>query len=682
MRSFPLFVGVVLTCASAAKAVVTLPDLFSDHAVLQASDSTPVWGKANPGEKITVALGETQAVVIAHSDGKWLAHLNLKNSRPGPFTLIVHGENHLTVSDVMVGQVWLCSGQSNMAFPLSKAIGGKEEVAGPSNLMLRQFQVESKSSPFPLAEARGKWTVATSQTSGSFTAVGYYFGKRLQQELNTPVGLLHASWGGSCIEAWMSAEGLRSNPDLKAGAENVMAAFAAHQKFSESYRQWQVQTRREDKPPVSPSRFAGPDVDESNWKTVILPGLFSRVGLPDTGAVWLRRKIVIPPTASGQSFDIFLGDPHDAVQVYWNGNKIGEGTTDNTIHRYTVGGGLVTSGEGILTIRVFSSAGEGGILAGPRFAIGMGGKDLPLSGEWRATVEYSLSAPDTAALDKFPKRPSIPQFSIPTFNLQNIATYLYNGMIHPLIPYAIAGSIWYQGEQNLGNARQYESALPLLIFDWRTKWGCDFPFLFCQLPNYGSRIPDPEKSVKSSWAEIREGQTKALALPKTGAAILIDVGEAGNVHPTDKKTPGERLAWVALAKVYGRDFFASGPTFEELRREGNKLRVCFQNAHGGLFAKRSPLSKCNSSIDSEVEGFVICGEDRRWQWANAKIEGDTVLVWADGIAEPRNVRYAWADNPLCNLFDGAGLPAAPFRTDDFSGVTDAKHYGDLQPDTH
>lgn len=682
MRLFSCLLGTALVFAPIARAAVTLPDLFSDHAVLQASRNTPIWGKAEPGEAVAVTLGPVQSAVTANHNGTWQARLDLSAVGPGPFTLTVQGKNLLTVSDVAVGQVWLCSGQSNMEFPLARSGGGKEEVERSANPMLRQFHVDLKASPIPLAEAHGKWTVAGSQSAGSFTAVGYYFGKRLQRELNTPVGLLNASWGGSCIEAWCSAEGLDVDLDLKEGRKKVMAAYADFQNFSQSYKQWQTRTQREDKPTADPLLFAGLTIAEPDWKSVTLPGLFSSSGLPDTGAVWLRRKIVISPEAASQPLDIFLGDPRDAVQIYWNGKKIGEGNAETTIQRYKVGGGLVVPGDNVIAIRVFSPARGGGILGGPRFSIDMRGKTLTLAGEWLAKAEYKLAPPDAAALESFPKRPAPPTFHIPTFNEQNIATYLFNGMIHPILPYAIAGTAWYQGEQNLGYARQYETAFPLLIADWRARWGWEFPFLFCQLPNYGSPIADAEKSVKGSWPELREGQTKSLALPKTGEAVLIDVGEAGNIHPANKKEPGERLARIALATVYGREIVCSGPTFDAMEREKGKIRVHFRNIDRGLVSKLPPLSPNDPSIRSEVEGFVICGEDRKWRWAKAKIEGTTVLVWADSLADPREVRYAWADNPSGSLYNGASLPAAPFRTDDFPGVTDTQRYGDVPHAIH
>lgn len=668
--------------AAALRADVTLPAIFSDHMVLEKAAKVPVWGKADPGEEVAVTLGGQTAKAIADANGKWKAVLNLAESGPGPFEVTVKGKNEIKISDVVVGEVWVASGQSNMEWSLQKDANGAAEIAASANPLFRQFLVTKATSAEPLDNCQGTWTVASPQTAGAFSAVGYYFGKTLQNDLKVPVGLISTYWGGTPSEAWTSAEALDSVPDLKAARERI-ATLAREisgikQKFAAGMAAWLKENNREDKPAADTSAYAAPGASTEGWVTVNLPGSLDAPGLPKAGAVWLRKDIDVPTVPPKLSLNLGTMDAFDTI--YWNGEPIGGiSYTDYPGTGFVQrGGGLeipaakIKQGKNTLAIRVFEP------LAPAVFAGNMAAGTIALKGEWLAKAESELPALDKAKVASAPAR-----FQAPP-QPQSSPSQLFNGMINPIIPYAISGIIWYQGEANAGRAVQYRTAFPLMITDWRTKWQQgDIPFYFCQLANYMDKTDAPGDSA---WAELRDAQSATLSLPNTGRAVLIDVGEAKDIHPRNKKDVGERLAKIAFAKDYGKAIPYSGPVFESAKVEDGKIRVKFTHTDGGLVAKPLPATYdlttaaqqtaplTRNSPNSEVEGFAICGADRKWVWADAKIDGDSIIVSSDKVAAPVAVRYAWANNPTCNLSNGAGLPASPFRTDDFPLSTTAAKF--------
>lgn len=646
--------AVLFFVASALRADVVLPDLFSDRAVLQASAKTPVWGSASPGETVRVTLGAVSASARADDSGRWRVDLDLTKVGPGPFELVAEGRNRTVATDVLVGQVWLCSGQSNMEWPLRSTTGGADEAARAGNPSLRHFKCANVASPVPLRDAKGMWSVSSPRSAPDFSATAYYFGSRIQRELGAPVGLINASWGGTPVEAWIRPDAFDADADLKAGAQKAREDAVAFKNYLRDYRAWIASQKREDRS-FDAAAFITVGADAANWTRVTLPGALSAAGLPDAGTVWIVKKITLPESAVGSALRVFLGDARDSVRLYWNGAPCGEGGPEKTLHDYSIGAKHVTSREGVLAVRIHAPAGGAGIAAGAeRFRIDFKGGNQPLAGEWLARAEYGFSGVPTAVA---PVRPSRPRGD------NNVAGYLFDGMIRPLIPTALAGVIWYQGEHNWDRGWQYRTAFRLMIQDWRAQWGGgDLPFYFCQLPNYGASSAKPGFS---NWAEVRESQAAALALPATGMAVLIDVGEAGNIHPGDKRSVGERLALQALAGVYGRPVVANGPVYASHTIEGGRARIVFSNADHGLATKPA---------GSAVKGFSVCGADRRWEWAEARIEGDSVVVWSPAVSTPVAVRYAWADNPECTLFNGAGLPAAPFRTDDYPASSFNRKY--------
>ena len=685
MNRPPLIPRIPLAMASALliplsslslKGDVTLPSLFSDHAVLQKSAHVPVWGKADPGEKVTVTFDGHTTTTTANEKGKWSLELDLKDSPTGPFALMVEGKNRITLSDVLVGEVWLASGQSNMEWPLKNTAGAAGEIARSSNPMLRQFFVRKKDSHEPLDEAEGKWVAASPETSGEFGAVAYYFSKKLQHDLQVPLGVIHSSWGGTPIEAWTSDVALDSVPDLKEcrlRLDNEVADYPPKkQAWVEAMRGWLMETGRADHPVIDTEKFAGTNVDTSSWIPVTLPGEVKAAGLPSTGAVWLRKEIVIPTALMNKPLEPwFRLDGFDTV--YWNGKKIA-GTTFETFDGegsvrkggdYSIPVGEIRGETNVVAIRLFEPISPARFLTS--FTIG----GVPYDGAWMAKSEYELPAP--------PADKPAPQPLKMATESQNCPCHLYNGMIHPLQPYAIRGVIWYQGESNANRAFQYRTAFPLMIADWRRQWGReDLPFYYCQLANHHDKVSEPGESA---WAELRDAQSSALRLKNTGQALLIDLGESANIHPTNKKDPGERLALIALARDYGKTIPYSGPVFDSMSITDGNAVLSFTHTEGGLVARplpdtqmiNSPLNKTaplvRNSPGSQLEGFAICGVDKKWYWADARIEGGTVIVSSEHVPSPVAVRYAWADNPTCNLYNGAGLPACPFRTDDFTPLT-------------
>jgi len=669
-RAVISFAAVASALPGAASAAVKLPAIISDHMVLQKAGKVPIWGKADPGEEVTVTIDGKTAKAVAGPDSRWMASLNLENSAPGPFVMTVEGKNKLSISDVVVGEVWIASGQSNMVFLLRATTGGKDEAAQSANPLLRFFLVSKTASPEPQGDTEGRWLAAAPETSGEFCATGYYFGKNLQRELQVPVGVVQSSWGGTPVEAWISPKAIDSVPALKTARERLWAADREYPQlkktFVEGMTKWTKDNNREDRRPSDVSTFAGMDVSPEGWVPVKIPGPVAGGGLPQAGTVWLRKDITVRNTGENVQLNLPI-DGYDSV--YWNGSLIKQTTFQNfsgsrAVRKYDIPPDKLKEGRNVLAIRLYEPVGPAEFTAPPLAGL------TPLSGEWSAKPEYAF--PPLEAEKSAPKPPADP------VSPNHVASYLFNGMIAPILPYAMSGVVWYQGETNADRAWQYRTAFPLLISDWRKQWQREFPFYFCQLANFKPKKPVPEES---SWAELREAQSQALKLPNTGEAVLIDIGEAADIHPKNKKDVGDRLAKIALANHYGRKIPFSGPVYQSMKIEGGKIRLTFAPGAGGLVAKPLPATYdvktiagktaplVRNSPASELEGFSIRGADRKWVWANAKIDGNSVVVWSDEVANPVAVRYAWADNPTCNLYNEAGLPAAPFRTDDDPAVT-------------
>lgn len=595
--------------------------------------------------------------------------------------MVVAGNNRVAIEDVVVGEVWLCSGQSNMEWMLSGAEDAEVELSRPPNPRLRQFTIKRSAAKTPQDDCVGSWTVAGPETSERFSALAYHFGRKIASETGRPVGVINASWGGSPIEHWLSETAVAGSPELHSSQQRNLereSRFASELGgYAELGRQWSAKFGREDRPTSDVARFtaltaAGGAIP---WATTVLPENLAGAVKQRSGAIWLRRLVRVPKSIKTigleRGFLVSFGAFAGFDQVFWNGVKIGESSWAKPPpaggRRYAVPPNLLRPGEeATLAIRIFNPLNTGFALSVPEGAAFLA-DTTDLRGEWQVAEEFGLPDLPPRALEEYPR--TVPRAPL-------VASRLFNGLIAPVAGYALRGFVWYQGESNTGRAGQYATTFPAMIRDWREHWGMgDLPFYFCQLANANAKLTSPGESA---WAELREAQAKALMLPATAQAILIDIGEADDLHPRNKREAAERVARLALAHDYQRDVVTSGPVFHSLHIEGDKARVRFSSIAGGLVARRLPnvyqprstlprtLPLQRHSPTGPLEGFALCGNDRRWVWADqAVIDGDSVIVSSRSVPAPTAVRYAWADNPTVNLYNGAGLPAAPFRTDTF-----------------
>lgn len=655
-----------LAIGSMALAEVKLPAIISDNMVVQRGRTdVPIWGWADPGERVRVQLGDQGTTGVTNDKGEWFVTADLPQGK-GPFNLTIEGKNKIIIHNVLVGEVWLCTGQSNMEFQLRNTKDAPKEIASADYPEIRLFMVQHATAATPQTQCKGAWVVCTPQTAGSFSAVGYFFGREVHQQEKVPVGLIGSYWGGTPAEAWTSIEGLKSKEELQPIVERYETALrdypTAKAKYDAALKEWKESVYRKDPGNKGVDQgWAKADFDATDWPKMDLPGFWEETAGDFDGAVWFRREVQLPDDWENRDLRLSLGPIQDFDVAYFNGQEVGamDPTTaqpERVSRDYRVRAELVKAGRNVIAIRVFNRAGSGGFRAKPAEMIlvrsGEPAASVPLAGEWRYKIEVKLAAATSQELRAMPRPPMGPES--PTS-----PTTLFNGMIQPLIPYAFRGAIWYQGESNAPRAEQYRTLLPTMIADWRKRWGQkEMPFGIVQLANYRVRKEEPGES---DWAELREAQTMTAKQPGNGMAVIIDIGDANNIHPTNKQDVGHRLALWALATVYGKSIEYSGPTYESMAVEGDKIRLKFSHIGGGLVAKGEKLT-----------GFAIAGEDKKFVWADAKIDGDSIVVSSAEVKSPVAVRYAWANNPECNLYNKADLPAGPFRTDAWEGMTAGK----------
>jgi sialate O-acetylesterase len=627
-------------------AAVTLPGIISDNMVLQRSAKTPLWGMADPNEKVTVTFGAITADTTAGNDGKWRVNLNLQDAPKVPGELKIAATNTITVKNAIVGEVWLCSGQSNMEWGLSDTENAKTEIASANHPGIRQFVVSKRISNEPQSTLAGRWLVAAPETAGRFTAVGYYFAKEVHQKTGHPVGLINASWGGTPAEAWTSDAQLESVERYRTAINQRRTALqeGGMEKYKADIKAWSVAHVPAGNEADVATKWAGVEVPSAGWTEMKLPTMWQQAGLEHNGIVWFRKEIDLPADAAGQAATLSLGAIDDLDVTYVNGTKVGATGADQENfwehpRQYTVPAGLLKPGRNVIAVRVADIGGAGGF-HGPAEAmrLTMGEKSVPLDASWKYAVEQIID------FSTVPPRPPLPLHDNP-----HQVGVLHNGMIAPLVPYALKGALWYQGESNTGRHAQYAELMQLLIEGWRKDFGQGpFPFYIVQLANFMERAPQP---TDPDWAKLRDAQTQVTkTVPNTGVAVIIDIGEAGDIHPRNKADVGKRLAALALAKDYGQQVEYAGPTYERHTVEGSKIRVTFTHADGLTAGSGKPT------------GFAIAGDDGKFVWADAEIEGNSVVLSAPGITQPTAVRYAWANNPEVNLKNAAGLPAVPFKT--------------------
>lgn len=624
---------------------IRLPKLIADHMVIQRNKPIAIWGWASPREKVTVKFRDRQAKTTADKSGKWRVEL-APEPAGGPYQLTVSGKNTITLNDVLVGEVWVCSGQSNMEWPLSAAKNAEQEMAGADYPQIRQFLVQKAVASTPQEEVKdGDWSVCSPETAGSFTAVGYFFARELFQDLKIPIGLINTSWGGTHSETWTSREAFAGSPEFK----DMIASMPALdlEKLAKQKQEEQIARLKSLNvalPPSGVEQWKDLAFDASAWNKMTLPGLWEGRGLPDfDGVVWFRKVISIPSADAARSAVLELGPIDDSDAAFVNGVRVGETLNKYNKDRvYKIDADVLRAGDNVIAIRVDDTGGGGGVYGTPeQMKLTLAdGTTQKLAGEWSWSVEKVVGSQAVGPND-YP-------------------TLLYNAMLSPLLPARIAGAIWYQGESNAGRAYQYRTAFPLMINDWRAHWKQgDFPFYFVQLASFNAGNGDSEKG--STWAELREAQTMTLDLPNTGMAVTTDIGEANDIHPRNKQDVGKRLAALALKNVYAKDVVASGPTYKRMTTDGNNVRLTFDNIGSGLLVKDKY---------GYLKGFEIAGADRKFHYAMARVEGNEVVVSCAGVADPVAVRFAWSDNPEdANLFNKEGFPAVPFRTDAWEGIT-------------
>ncbi|CAC9974071.1 sialate O-acetylesterase [Flavobacterium panici] len=645
-----LVVSLVILSANAVNAAVTLPSFFTDNMVLQQKSAVPFWGESNKQSVSVTTSWDKKTYKANVVKGKW----NVVLKTPvygGPYSIAINDGDLKTLQNILIGEVWLCSGQSNMEMPLEgwgKIDNYKEEIQNADYPQIRLLQAEHIESTLPLNTLKVQhdgWNVCSPKTIADFSATAYFFARKIYKEKKIPIGLIHSSWGGTLIEAWTSSGALSTIHDFDTEIEAMKSETnreALQQKYNADLAVWEKYVANADKGMQQEKAiWSAENLDDSSWKTMKLPSFFDSNGLASfDGIIWFRKKFIISDNTKDFSLSYYADDD----DILWiNGNYVGETKGYNVERHYTIPAKFLKKGENTITIRVFDGAGNGGVYADEKITLKSENETLSLAGDWK----YNIGA-DSKDL---PAKPYLAQG-------QNRPSAIYNAMIAPLLDYKIKGIIWYQGESNAERAFQYQKLLPLLINDWRAKFkDKNLPFLYVQLANYKQQKQQPDNS---DWAELREAQFMALKLPNTGMAVTTDIGNGEDIHPKNKQDVGGRLANIALAKVYNTKIEYSGPLYKSYTVKANVITIDF-DFNENIKAK-----------DNSLKGFSIAGADQKFHWAEAKIVNGKVEVYAQEVPNPVSVRYNWADNPNGNLTNASGLPASSFRTDNWEGITQKK----------
>ena len=636
----------LLMFSSIINANVRMPLLFSDGMVLQRNKQIPVWGWADANEKVTVHFNKQSKTIQADKNGKWMVKLNAEKAG-GPFELIITGNNKISIKDVLVGEVWICSGQSNMEFQMYKTMNAEKEMQDSDYPMIRHFGVAQDLSGAPKEDLKqGKWAVANKENIKDFTAAGFFFAKKLYAELKIPIGIINTSWGGTCVETWTSREAFEKSPDFKTMIAEVPqvdmdAVFETYKKsLLENIKKiqgFEVTMNNE-------NQFSAADYNDASWPEIKTPSLWEnqQIGNID-GVVWMRKTITLTAEQAKKEAVLHLAKVDDEDVTYVNGIQVGTNNIWEAKRIYKIPAGVLKEGKNVIAVRISDYSGGGGIYGeASDFKIDFKDSNLPLEGLWKFNVVQV--------------KMSVSPNSYPSL--------LYNAMVNPLIPYAIQGVLWYQGEANVTRAQQYKKAFPLMITDWRTKWNQgDFPFYFVQLSTFDEFKGNSK--VGSRWAELREAQTETLKLKNTGMAVTTDIGNAKDIHPTNKQDVGLRLAAIALNNVYGKKRVFSGPMYQSQEIKGNQIILTFNHTGSGLTA----------TDPENVKGFEIAGADKVFYSAKAIIKNNKIIVSSENVPNPVAVHYGWADDDTeINLFNKEKFPASPFRTDNWEMITANEKY--------
>ncbi|POY37459.1 sialate O-acetylesterase [Solitalea longa] len=645
MRNKILLFCCFLLVVCSAKAQLWVPRVFGDNMVLQRNINIPIWGKADPNAKVLVEFAGNNTQAVANENGEWNVSLpSMPAGGPYIMQVSVVGDSKQTIkfSNIMLGDVWVASGQSNMEMKISESKDAVAEIKNAIHPTIRFLIVPHDVSLHPKSDIlpEAKWKQCDSSTAADFSAVAYSFSRQLQQKENVTIGIIQSTWGGTPVEAWTSEEMLMTVPELakivtKNNKENIdESIFKKNEEVVKVY--WDIIYNSYN---GLKKKVNEPGFNDSKWPVLNMPATVRSWGKgPYEGILWFRKTVDLTKLAKGKSLNLHLHKPEMNYSLYFNGQEICKNVWNAAkTHTYTIPAKLVKKGKNVVVLRMAALWGGGG-LNDPADSLYLsdGADKVSLAGEWTYMKGIETGIPKTISYQYTP-------------------SYLYNAMIKPIVPYGIKGFIWYQGEANVANAAQYETTFPLMINDWRIRWKQGhLPFLYVQLANYMKRTTNP--LVKSEWAELRDAQAKTLGTPNTAMATIIDIGEADDIHPKNKQEVGLRLALAAENKVYGKkEVVYSGPVADSVTIEGNAICIKFREIGSGLIAKNA----------ADLKGFIIAGNDRKFYWAKAVIKGDIIEVSCEQVIAPVAVRYGWADNPDCNLYNKEGLPASPFRTDNW-----------------
>lgn len=632
MKNRILYLLFFLATICGFDAKVRLPALVSDGMILQRNQDLKIWGYADAGEKITIKFINKTYNATADQNGNWSFMLPKLNAG-GPFIMTI---NEITLKDILIGDVWVASGQSNMELPMRRLTPLYEnEIKNANNQNIRFFTVPQKYNfKAPQNDLDGgKWESTNPQTILNFSGVAYFFAKELNEKNKVPVGIIHTSLGGSPVQAWMDEKSLKKYPEYLAEAEKwknddlIQSTESQEQSLSKA---WYAELDQSD---IGLNQHWEKDnANDSGWKTMMVPGSWEDQEGSFDGSVWFRKEIILPKGVDQKTAFLNLGRIKDADVTYINGIKVGNVTYEYPPRWYDIPKGVLKEGKNIITVRVINGSGKGQFIADKPYYLEIDGQKTDLKGEWKYKIGAKMEkmAPGQTFIRWKP-------------------VGLYNAMINPLINYKIKGFIWYQGESNTGKPKEYGDLLSTMISDWRSKWNKnDLPFFIVQLANFMEKKDDP---IESNWAELREQQRQvSLNVPYSGLAVTIDVGEWNDIHPLNKKIIGDRLALQALKVGEGKKIIADGPVYQSMKTEGNTIILSFKSGTDDL-------------VQGSLTGFAIQQKDGSYQWAKAEAKGNKVIVWNDQVTNPVNVRYDWADNPDGNLKNKSGLPASPFTTE-------------------
>lgn len=636
-----------------AKAEIRLPNLFGDNMILQRDAPITLWGWADKQEKISVIFHHKTYQIKADKYGKWKMTMDAM-PMGGPYDMEIKGINTITLKNILIGDVWICSGQSNMQWKVNQTPYQEGDTSLIARNQIRLLTVHIDMDYQPKEDIKGgEWQSLSKENILQFSAVAYHFGKYLNQHTDIPIGLISSNLGATAVEAWMSNEALMQfeqfHPEIKPIMKHGKSFAELKNDFEKIKTDWEENHYL--KGIGIEEKWYLPETDMADWGEMNIPGVWEKQGLEGhDGAVWFRRAFDLPAGFNGDSMMISLTQLDDYDIAWVNGVKIGESYGRHNHRNYFAKTSILKPKGNVLVVRVFDVGGDGGFTTHTFWANGT------IRGKWKYKAGIKIDA------TKFPKviMPNATPFSSPGV--------LYNANIAPLTSLKIKGAIWYQGESNAGRAYEYRELFPALIQDWRNQWNNpNLPFFFVQLANYQAESTEPGDS---NWAELREAQSMALELPYTGMACTIDIGEANDIHPRNKVDVGKRLGISAISIGYGEDVVPSGPMYKNMQTEGEKIIINYKHIGGRLITKDKY---------GYIRGFELAGEDQKFYWAKAQINGNTVEVWCDNVKTPVAVRYAWSNNPgPLDLYNEEGLPAVPFRSDDWEGLTAGKVF-DYRP---